>query len=1212
MSSLLFFLALIVVVALLMALVFPFVASQRHAELKRHLETLEVRTRLLENELREARLENYRPSEAGTERQSETDSAENEVSPPPRAATKLPDTPEAESTRKPQEQEKDNSVATPPPPPQPAFSNRDGQRPPRHRNARSPAPKPESQPAPAQSRPAMAKPGKPFPWRKMLEAAQLLPPPSSGESAEVRLAVWWTTRIGAVLLVIAGVFLGVYVSRDSPLLRLLSMAAISAAVIAAGLWLERRYQAFGRIVTSGGLGFAFVTAFAASAFETTRVIESAMLGVLVQMLAIVGMIVWSLWKKDAAVAAMALICGYIACAFSYSHDLAQFVVAGLLMLGTAGSSLLILRRWPAPAMISLGASWCGFLGLIIFDWFGSSGASSPGALSTLSCLVLLTLIFHSAGLLFRHRHPVLATSRRLRIGTLVNTSLAVVAIYLAGRLVYPNYLATFYLTFAALIFGFAVWHRRPGSAHDRGLAQTLFLKSMALLALFFVAQFDGPVRWLSLSLQTATLVYTWHRHRNSWILTAVGVGLTATLAWMGYDLVSVSDAEWSAFSVRSIVGSLSLLVLTASLAAQNHLASSDSEGRGKTAAQLSPAVISRLIAAMGIIVVAIGLAFYDHSHFSNRAIAPIGFIAVLGLAAFQPLWRWRSAVPIVVGGAILIIAALAFLTLPSRIGVSGSGVTLGLCLGVLALACAELVRRRWPATWRGGAVARALGSGFGLILITVTMSRLFDLQSSAPPLAIMLLLLLSLLVAFSLLMQAAPFLKEHAPGNPMATLLRWSISFIAGWCLVGFALITDRNNQLAPFWLALASLPAFAMIYRTRNGVPAMAAGLALCVAWIWLLTEHLFHHPALAPGLVATLGVIAINAVIAWTVSCRKTGERAAFFDFWEITLHCASLVLASVFVQAHYEEPIAFAASTAIALAALFTGLRLPFRRLTQVSFVPILLATLHHVISGSGSDFAPLTVAWLVALAGLVCYLLAFEFARRVSLHAGRGEKISGHLSMLAASLITVAALLLVHCSMPEPWQVAGYVAVGIAGACLWRFAGFPHTHSPSSLAIIIAGLATLRLCLGASSSHESVALSNGLIAAAGTLAFGLILCARQPGANWRKLALMPAAIGTALAFSVFVSSAIGVEQMTTVFWGVTSIVVFVAGLAGGLRNYRLVGLIGLGICLVRMFLVDIDDTLYRIIAFFAISLVLLLIGFLYHRFRQHIEAFDKVEE
>jgi uncharacterized membrane protein len=41
-----------------------------------------------------------------------------------------------------------------------------------------------------------------------------------------------------------------------------------------------------------------------------------------------------------------------------------------------------------------------------------------------------------------------------------------------------------------------------------------------------------------------------------------------------------------------------------------------------------------------------------------------------------------------------------------------------------------------------------------------------------------------------------------------------------------------------------------------------------------------------------------------------------------------------------------------------------------------------------------------------------------------------------------------------------------------------------------------------------------------------------------------------------------------------------------------------------CVPRVFLVDIDSTVYRIVAFVALGVVLLWVGFSYHRFRHLI--------
>ena len=49
------------------------------------------------------------------------------------------------------------------------------------------------------------------------------------------------------------------------------------------------------------------------------------------------------------------------------------------------------------------------------------------------------------------------------------------------------------------------------------------------------------------------------------------------------------------------------------------------------------------------------------------------------------------------------------------------------------------------------------------------------------------------------------------------------------------------------------------------------------------------------------------------------------------------------------------------------------------------------------------------------------------------------------------------------------------------------------------------------------------------------------------------------------------------------------------------YRVVGLAGLAMCLPRMFIVDLNSALHRIVAFIVLGLVLLWVGFSYHRFR-----------
>jgi len=92
--------------------------------------------------------------------------------------------------------------------------------------------------------------------------------------------------------------------------------------------------------------------------------------------------------------------------------------------------------------------------------------------------------------------------------------------------------------------------------------------------------------------------------------------------------------------------------------------------------------------------------------------------------------------------------------------------------------------------------------------------------------------------------------------------------------------------------------------------------------------------------------------------------------------------------------------------------------------------------------------------------------------------------------------------------------------------------------------------------------------------------------------------------ALAFLVLINQKGEVAAYATAACGVVAVSMFLLGLFGRSRPHRLIGLAGLAFCVARAFFVDLDSTLYRIAAFVALGLVLLWVGFSYHRFRHFI--------
>jgi hypothetical protein len=76
--------------------------------------------------------------------------------------------------------------------------------------------------------------------------------------------------------------------------------------------------------------------------------------------------------------------------------------------------------------------------------------------------------------------------------------------------------------------------------------------------------------------------------------------------------------------------------------------------------------------------------------------------------------------------------------------------------------------------------------------------------------------------------------------------------------------------------------------------------------------------------------------------------------------------------------------------------------------------------------------------------------------------------------------------------------------------------------------------------------------------------------------------------------------------TVSWSVFAFAVFTAGIALRERVYRWLGLGVLGAALARVVIFDVWrlETVYRILSFFALGVVLLVLGFIYNKYQERI--------
>ncbi len=170
-------------------------------------------------------------------------------------------------------------------------------------------------------------------------------------------------------------------------------------------------------------------------------------------------------------------------------------------------------------------------------------------------------------------------------------------------------------------------------------------------------------------------------------------------------------------------------------------------------------------------------------------------------------------------------------------------------------------------------------------------------------------------------------------------------------------------------------------------------------------------------------------------------------------------------------------------------------------------------------------------------------------------------------------------------PETLAVFG-IATAAAAWRICRSLALPLANIALGCAVVVALTIDLNL-----TSLVLVALS---FTAVGLLHFYVPHESPPPATLW------PYYAGATLVALIVCSTAFtGNPVVITPTWGIISGLLLVIGLKLNVRPLRITGLIGIGICVVRLIGVDLQDTFYRIIAFAVLASVCIAIGYLYQR-------------
>jgi len=178
---------------------------------------------------------------------------------------------------------------------------------------------------------------------------------------EERLGTNWLNKLGVALLVLGvAFFLAWKLQTWGPAGKVLCGFAVSATLLAGGVWLERKsmYRIFARAGIGGGWALMFFTTFAMYHIPAARVLHSLIADLVLMLLVAAGMVAHSLRYRSQTVTGLAFLLGFATLLTSHMQ-----ASSGTVVFSLAGSAVLALglvvvtykRHWAALEAVGVAA-----------------------------------------------------------------------------------------------------------------------------------------------------------------------------------------------------------------------------------------------------------------------------------------------------------------------------------------------------------------------------------------------------------------------------------------------------------------------------------------------------------------------------------------------------------------------------------------------------------------------------------------------------------------------------------------------------------------------------------------------------------------------------------------------------------------------------------------------------------------------------------------
>ncbi len=514
-----------------------------------------------------------------------------------------------------------------------------------------------------------------------------------------------------------------------------------------------------------------------------------------------------------------------------------------------------------------------------------------------------------------------------------------------------------------------------------------------------------------------------------------------------------------------------------------------------------------------------------------------------------------------------------------------TGPSLAVTLAVESAVLLTAASRRHGAIYRIGAVATAVWA------FCLTMDRMnTDAELIVP---------LGATVAAFLIFDAW-WLKQRSGWLPA---MRWSwraAGFAAlGMLLIGFVLTLKVYDPWEPPSLAIAALVATASVYLLRLPEVVLLGQLYLLAAVAQWLNNSYFEHPQVnswtpwwqpLPIIFASLGLA------HWWQ--RQRILRSISAD--PLHLLCAlGFVVIGYFWSKLWLPEQTFA--VVLACAGVATMVYGYGTRAWAISLLGQVFAgaAIFEAFNHFGSGHFP----WFIALLPIFGVVAAAAVLAR-----GDEERWPGELRPALQPAVAFYWLLTfvltvgwVFEYIPTRWQLLLFASLGavlfVTGA---RWPSRPRTYTGVAFSAITFFVFWMRFIPPGWPDLLALLLLPACMRVANRLAPGAKLPAPWPDA---LLGLTTASIWWWVTRWMYENHHV---EMLTVAWTGLAVVVFVAGLTLRERIYRIGGFLILALAIGRIYLVDVWklETIYRILSFMVLGIVLLALGFVYNRYADRI--------